>query len=119
MKKLWDQLTSLQKLSIAIGLFTFLGGSVAQLDVVVGVGISKIIVALCTLAAGSISVVMTVVSGQTSQLANVQAMPGVSGVTINGQASPAVAAMAVDDANSKIGPAPGSERRVAEIASTV
>ncbi len=65
-------LTRLQMLAITIGVLTFVGGSVAQLDTLFGAGVEHIIVAALTLLTGGLSVVMTVVSGQGSQFANVK-----------------------------------------------
>ena len=56
---------------------------------------------------------------QRQQVKSVQAMPGVTAVTINTQATPNLASMAVGKDDPKVVPVAGSEEKVAEVASAV
>lgn len=101
---------------VAIGVLTFLAGASAQFQTLFGEHTAQIIGAVLVLVNGSLSVVGMVISGQSGQLNAVRAMPGVSSITVNSQANPALAAMAVDPGYSKIKPEPGANQVVASIA---
>lgn len=111
-------MTKLQWLAISIGILTLLSGSAAQLDVLFGVTAEKAIVAAFTLIVGSLSVVMTVMSGQTSQFANVKSMDGVSRIMVTGDTTPAIAAAAVSS-DPKVAPEHGAEQQVEALAKQV
>jgi len=55
-------------------------------------------------------------ASQTSQIAAVKAMPGVERILVNDQATPKLAAIAVDPAEKKVAPVPEVAPVVAEIA---
>ena len=108
-------LSRLQILAITIGVLTFVGGSVAQLDTLFGSGVEKIIVAALTLVTGGLSVVMTVVSGPSSQFANVKSMDGVSRIMVNENTTPQIAVSAVGN-DPKVVAEKGTEQKVEELA---
>jgi hypothetical protein len=108
-------LTKLQILAITIGVLTLLSGSAAQLDILFGVTAEKSIVAAFTLIVGALSVVMTVMSGQTYQVGNVSAMAGVSRIMVNEKSTPALAAIATGD-DPKVQAEKGTEARVEALA---
>jgi hypothetical protein len=88
-----------------IGLVQQVGVAVAALLAFVGI-VGPIVV----------SVIGTFKSTQKQQVASVQAMPGVSRVTVNAKATPGLAEMVADPANPKVQAEPGQERKVAELA---
>jgi hypothetical protein len=98
-------LTFQMKLSISIGIvgaatsaYGALGPLMTSSEILIGT------VALGFVSA-SLAVVATVTSTQTAQVQQVRDMPGVTRVSVNENASPALAALAVDPAEPKIGPA--------------
>lgn len=91
-------------LAIIIAVVSVLAGASAQLDPIVGATAAKSIVAVCNLATAILGSIMGVLSTQTSQVQAVQSMPGVSRITVNAQASPALAQLAVQSGNPKVQP---------------
>lgn len=103
-------------LAVVIAVVSVLAGATTQLDPVVGHTAALAISSVCNLLTAILAAVMGVLSTQTNQVAAVQAMPGVSRVMVNAQATPTLAAMVADSANPKIQAEPGQERKVAELA---
>lgn len=112
-------------LSVAIAVIAVWGGAASQLDVLFGVTASKLIVAACSLTVASLAAALGVLSTQASQSANIindpvalakalQAMPGVSKLLVNENATPSLA-QAVNT-SPKVEAAPGTEKLVADIA---
>ena len=111
-------LTLAQKLGLTIGILGILATATTQLtDILAPFGsyapiIVKEIVSVAGLATSILGFVLTFVTGQGSQVANVQAMPGVKQIVVNENASPVLATMAVDPANPKIAAAPEAKAAV-------
>lgn len=97
-------LTLVQWIGIMVGLNSLLMGATPQLTVLFGTAAVPIIVAIATLGNGALGVFVTVIGGQSAQVRNVLAMPGVEKIAVNGQANAALAAMAVDPDQNKIAP---------------
>lgn len=57
-------------------------------------------------------IILTFTTGQGSQVANVQAMPGVEKIIVNAKAGPTLATMAVADENPKIEALPSAQSAV-------
>lgn len=109
-------LTLVQWIGIMVGLNSLLMGATPQLTVLLGAAAVPYIIAVATLANGALGVFVTVVGGQSAQVRNVLAMPGIDKVTVNGQAGTALASMAVDPTVNKIAPTPRDMDKVTAIA---
>lgn len=111
-------LTIVQKVALTIAVLGFLAGAGTQLtDIFAPFGsaaplIVKEIVSLSSFVSGILGVALSFISGQGSQIAAVQAMPGVAKIVVNEKANATLASMAVDPANAKIEAAPQAERAV-------
>lgn len=99
-------LTTTQIFAIILVVLGVLGTSTAQLTDLVGAHDTKLIVSASSLLTSILSGILAMITGQSSQLAAVQAMPGVEKITVNSQANATVASMAVDPLNDKIEPIP-------------
>ena len=109
-------LTRSQILALVICTLGVLTASATQLTDLVGPMATKIIISASTLLMSILSGWVAVLSGQSNQLAEVQAMPGVEKITVNSQANSTLATMAVDPANAKIAATPEAQQAVAATA---
>lgn len=120
--KFLQTLTTAQKLGLTIALFGFLSGASTQLtDILAPFGsaaplIVKEIVSLASFGSGILGIVLTFVTGQSSQLAAVQDMPGVEKIVVNTKANATLATMTVDPSNAKIEALPEAKAAVTAIA---
>ena len=96
-------LNALQILAIIIAILSFMSGATAQLTDLFGPLTAKTIVSAASFLGGILGSIVAVLTSQAAQVRNVAAMPGVSSIVVNPQASAAVAAVAVDPAQSKVG----------------
>jgi len=101
-------LTTNQIIAVVMVILGVLVGSTAQLTDLLGPGTTKTIVSLASLANTMLSGIMVVLTGQTAQIKNVIAMPGVEKITVNSQANQTLAAVAIDPAVNKISPTPAA-----------
>lgn len=106
------KLTPLQILGIILVINGALIGSTAQLTDLLGAHWSHIIVSICSLGNSILGGIVTMLSGQGSQIKNVLAMPGVEKLTVNSQANATLATIAVDPQQDKIAPTPSAEAKV-------
>lgn len=113
-----------QKIALTIGILGFVATGGTQLtDILSPFGskaplIVKEIVSLAGFVSGILGIVLTFMTGQGSQIAAVQAMPGVEKILVNKKASETLATLAVDPAQAKIEILPGSEAAVQTIAAS-
>lgn len=91
-----------QALSIALVVLGVLTASAAQLTELVGPGLTKIIVSFSTLTMSILAGIQGLISGQSSLVKDVQAMPGVEKIVVNKEASQTLASLAVDPTQEKI-----------------
>lgn len=84
-------------------------GQDLTIKIVAGLGIFGIIL-------NSVGAAFSGADSQETQVRNVLAMPGVQKIDVNASATPTLAAMAVDPANQKIAPAPGTIAAVQALA---
>lgn len=105
-------LTRGQLFSIAIVVLGVLGTSTAQLTDLFGPAITKNIVSASTMLTSIIAGISAMIGGQGSQIAAVQAMPGVEKIVVNEKANATLATMAVADENTKIEAAPTAQQAV-------
>lgn len=115
-------LTIMQWIGIVLGINGLLTASAPQLTVLFGAAAIPYIQALATLGSGALGVVIAVIGSPTSQLRNVANLVGDDGkpalrVNVNANASPAVAAVALDPAQKNVGAASPDVR--AALADTV
>jgi len=118
-------LTTLQKLTILVGVLSVLAAASTQFDSMFAVwvhdpkqagALTKALTAFFSLAAAMLAVPVTILTSLTNQVKTVQAIPGVDAITVNKQAGPALALLAVDPAQDKIAPADGAQKAVENIA---
>lgn len=110
-----------QIISIVGAILSVLMISTAQLTDLFGVGAAKIVVSVAGLGNTIISAVMAVISGtisQDQQVKQVLDMPGVERLRVNQNASPELAALAMDPNVNKISPTDEARAAVAETAAT-
>lgn len=105
-------LTPLQVIGIVLVINGALIGSAAQLTDLFGPLTAKYIISIASLGNSIFGGIVTLISGQSSQIKNVLAMPGVENITVNRQANAALAAIAVDPGQNKIAPTPEAQRTV-------
>ena len=112
-------LTPLQIMGILLVINGALIGSTAQLTDIMGPSMAHIIVSVASLINSILGGIVTMFSGQSAQVKNVLAMPGVDHISINAQANQTLSAIAVDPAVDKIAPTPAAMVDVTKTASAV
>ena len=106
-------ITALQWVGIIILFNTTLIGGAGQLgDLSLSAHAVKAILAIATLGNGFLGGLVTMFGGAAAQVRTVAALPGVERVAINAQANAAVAAVAVDPNQSKVGATTPDVRKV-------
>lgn len=105
-----------QVLSIVIAVLGVLVASTSQLTELFGPTVTKSVVSASTLAMSILAGINMALQGQSSQLAAVQAMPGVEKIVVNQKANATLATMAVDPAQLKIEPTQSAQKTVEAIA---
>lgn len=101
-----------QVLAVSVGILAALATASQQLTTLFGAGGATMITAACTLLVLILSVPLTMLFSQTQQVKSVMAMPGIEGVSVNRQATPALAALAIDPTQDKIAPVAGDSQAV-------
>lgn len=96
-------LNAKQILAIILAILSVFSGSAAQLTDLFGTGIAKILISASSLASTALSSVLAVLSSQGSLVRDVAAMPGVERINVNASASQALAAVATDPNQPKVG----------------
>ncbi len=107
-----SEITPIQILGGVLVVNTVLAGGTTQLTDLFGAAMANHILAVCTLGSGICGGFIMNMGGQSSQLRNVLAMPGVEKIAVNGQANAALATMAVDPLENKIAPTPAAMDKV-------
>lgn len=101
-----------QMIAIAIVILSVCGASTAQMTDLFGALVAKDISSGSSILVAIMSGVLTIITGQSSQVKAVAAMPGIEPLKVNAQANPTLAAIAVDPANTRIDVKPGAEAAV-------
>lgn len=106
--KQWFQIISgiISGLITGAALMQTLFGQDLTIKIVAGLGIANII----------LSSVGATVSGQANLVRDVAAMPGVERISVNTSANQALAQVAVDPGQNKVGPIPGTRDAIAATA---
>lgn len=121
-----NSLTPLQRLGIGVGICSFLAASTAQLDVLFGVPVEKMVVAALTITSGILGIVVSQLGGainvaryadQSTMVKNVLSMPGVDHLSVNAQANQALAVLAIDPTQPKIDATSAAQSAVNKTAS--
>ncbi len=115
MIKFLKSLTPAQWFAITLAILGVLGGATAQLSDLFGPKLAHSLVTVSSLLTTILSAIMVPLTGQSAQIAAVNAMPGVSSILVNAQANPTLAAAAVDP-NSKVEATPAAATAVAATA---
>lgn len=111
-------LTIVQKIALSIAGLGFLAASGTQLtDIFAPFGstaplIVKEIVSVSTFVSGGLGVILTFITGQSSQITAVRAMPGVEKILVNEKANATLATMAVAQEENKIEATPQAQKAV-------
>jgi hypothetical protein len=115
---MFNNLTSVQKITLAIAALGFLSGAGTQLtDIFSPLGsmapvVVKEIISISGFVSGFLSVVLYFASGQVAQLKAVQAMPGVESILLNSKANQTAAILALDPKQDKIEAIPAAKAAV-------
>jgi hypothetical protein len=109
-------LTPMQIVGIILVINGALIGSAAQLTDLFGAHTTHIIISVASLGNSVLGGIITMFTSQGNNIKNVLAMPGIEKVSVNANANPTLASIAVDPASSKIEPTPAAKQAVAEIA---
>jgi hypothetical protein len=96
-------LTGKQLLLVISAVLSALVAASAQLDIIFGPATAKAIISVISLANTVLTSVVVAITGQGSLVRDVAAMPGVARIAVNEQASPALASVAVDPNQPKVG----------------
>lgn len=96
-------MNGLQVCLIIASVLSAVAGATAQLTDLFGASVAHVIVSAVTFANVILTAVMTPLVGNASMVKSVAALPGVSRIAVNEQATPAVAAVATDPAQTKVG----------------
>lgn len=105
-------LTRNQILAIVIAVLGVLMASTAQLTDLVGPGATKTIQSTAGILNSVLASVLAVITGQSGIIKDAAAMPGIEKITVNAQASPALATIAVAQDQPKIEPTPQAAHAV-------
>jgi|HubBroStandDraft_3_1064219.scaffolds.fasta_scaffold14720_3 hypothetical protein len=109
-------MTPIQWLVILLSVNSAVAGATAQLTDLFGAAVAHDIVSAVTFANTIIGAFMVPFTGQSAQIDQVLAMPGVEHIDVNRQANATLAQKAVDHAVDKISPVQADEAKVAQIA---
>jgi hypothetical protein len=109
-------LTRNQILAITLAVLGVLAGSATQLTDLFGANVAKTAVTASSLVQTILASILAVFTGQSSQVKDVLAMPGVEKLTVNAAANQTLAAIAVDPRVDKISPTQGDLSAVSETA---
>lgn len=105
-------ITRNQWLAITILFFTVLTGGSAQLTDLIGPYGTKLVIAFSTLATGLLAGLQIILGGQAQQVRDVAAMPGIDRVSVNAAANAALATVATDPLQQKVGATSPATREV-------
>jgi len=109
-------LTRNQIIAITLAILGVLAGSATQLTDLFGPNVAKTAVTASSLVQTILASILAVMTGQTAQVKDVLAMPGVEKLTVNAAANQTLSAIAVDPKVDKISPATGDINAVTETA---
>lgn len=106
------QLNVMQIFLIIGAVCSALGGAAAQLTDIFGPTAAKDIVSVAALVSLLLNSFLIPMTGQKAQVQNVAAMQGVEKITVNAQANPTLARVAVDPEQMKVEATPGAVQTI-------
>jgi hypothetical protein len=109
-------LTNKQYLAIAMAILGVLAASSSQMSEFLGPNTSKAVAGGAGFVNTILAAIMAAITGQISQVRDVQAMPGVERIEVNTQDSPVLAVMAVSAQETKVTPQAGTGPTLERIA---
>lgn len=111
-------MTSKQWISIVLVVLGVLTASTAQLTDLFGEESAKLIISVASMANSALAGILAVLTGQSSTVKEVQAMPGVEAIVVNKWANMTLATLAHDQEQKKILVKAGDEQAVEDTATT-
>jgi hypothetical protein len=105
-------ITPMQIVGIVLLANGVITGSVNEMTDLIGAIWAKHLVSLAIMGSGFCGGLVTMFGGQGYQVKSVLAMPGVEKIDVNGQASAALATIAMDPNQNKIAPTPAAMDKV-------
>lgn len=128
---MFSNLTLAQKIAMGLVALSAIAGGTSQLAPILGAAAAASVAGLAALGGTILSGWMFIITGQQGLVGQVQntqggqaalvksvlAMPGVEPVAVNKNASPELAALALDPNETKIAPKPSDEIAVTQVAS--
>jgi hypothetical protein len=81
-----------------------------------GATTSQVIVSLLGLSNTILAGITFILTGQSQQIRDVAAMPGIQAINVNAQANPTLASIAIDPSQSKVAPTADAKAAVTQIA---
>ncbi len=96
-------LTGKQILLIISAVLSALVAASAQLTDIFGPTVAKEVISVVSLSNTVLTSIMVAITGQAQLVKDVASMPGIERVSVNAQASPALAAVATDASQPKVG----------------
>lgn len=109
-------LTMKQWLAIVVAVLSAISVATTQMTDIFGPAMAKSIMAMAGLLNTILSSALAIISSQAGLVKDVQAMPGVEAITVNKNASSALAQLAVDPAQPKIEAMPAAQASVEKTA---
>lgn len=109
-------LTPVQIMALILVVLGAISGGTTQLVDIVGPVATKVLVSAASLLTTVISGFVLVLTGQSSMIKSVQAMPGVDKIVVNAQANTTLASLAVDPNQAKIEATPQAQQAVEKTA---
>lgn len=101
---MFKDITQTQWVAFVIGAASFLGGATAQLTTLFGAAGATYVASACAIVSGLAGVFLMATTGQSAQVKQVLAMPGVEKISVNSQANQTLASIAIDPKADKIAP---------------
>lgn len=111
-----SDLTLIQWLGIILVINGAITGGVGEMTDLFGAVLAKHLVSGATLGSGIVGGIITMFGGQSTQVRNVMAMPGVESIKVNDKANQALARIAVDPDEPKIEATPAAKATVSATA---
>lgn len=105
-----------QWLAIIVAILSAMATATTQMVDIFGPTFAKSVMGAASLLSTILSSILAIISTQTALIKDVQSMPGVEKITVNGNANATLAGMAVAPENAKIEAAPGADNAVNQAA---
>lgn len=111
-------MTSKQWISIVLVVLGVLTASTAQLTDLFGEETAKLVISVASMANSALAGILAVLTGQSSTVREVQAMPGVEKIVVNREAGTTLATLVQDSKQEKIQAKKGDEQAIEDTATS-